>query len=423
MSTVGPTDRAFDPAQLRGRRRGVALRTGLVVAVPLLAVALGLSQFAPRVDRDRLVLATVDRGVVEGGFQAAGRLVPRGERLISAPIGARVVAVAVEPGDAVEVGMPLLELDLADQQLELARLDQRLAALDGQADRRRRELVRDGDDLADRLAGAGLDFELAEARRLRAERLHEAGLDPAERLREAEVESERARLAVASAERSLSTHRSNADTEFASLATERGLVAREAAATADLLARSQMRGEEPGVVVEVAVEPGATVAKGAVLLRVADLGAYQVEASAPASVAPRLAVGLPVRVALDAGSTLDGRVETVRPAVDAGSVRFVVALDQASHPDLRPNRRVDAWVILERRQDAVRVSARGLAAAGRRVPMWVVEGDRAVRREVELGLSGPDHLEVLSGLLPGDRLVVAGIAPDSPATLRLDSED
>jgi HlyD family secretion protein len=176
---------------------------------------------------------------------------------------------------------------------------------------------------------------------------------------------------------------------------------------------------DAGVVIEVLGEPGQALARGQTVLRLADLGAFQVEASAPASASTRLAPNLPVRMRLDGGSLIDGRVATVKPAVDAGAVHFDIALDDPRHPELRPNRRVDAWVVLERRDQAVRLPSRGLALSGRRVPMWVIEGNRAVRRDLTLGASGPEWTEIVGGLAPGEQVVISGIAPDSPPTLRL----
>jgi HlyD family secretion protein len=420
LTTTQPaTDRALPTDLVRRRRFKTALRLGALVLVPLALVLVGLRQVAPTVARDRLQLATADSGLVAGGFQASGRLIPRAERIVSAPVDARVLAVLVEPGDAVDAQTPLLELDLTTATLELARLEQHLAALDGAATRRALDAARDHDDLADRLVSARLDFELATTRHDRAVRLAAAGLDPAERTREAAVEAEKAGLAVASTERALATHAERTRSEAASHSAERDLVAREADQRRDLLDQAAMRAGSAGVVVRVDVEEGATATLGDALLRIADLGAYQVEASAPASVAPRLSPGLPARVELDAGVSLDGQVETVRPSVDQGSVHFTITLENPEHPDLRPNRRVDAWVVTEQRRDVVRLPARGLALAGRRAPLWVVEGNRAIRREVEVGLAGPDFVEIRSGLAPGDVVVVRGLDRDGAASVRL----
>lgn len=393
----------------------------MLLAALLVAGFALAARVAPSIDHDDLVLATAARGEVVGGFQAAGRLVPRGERVLAAPIATTMLAALVEPGDAVRPGQRLLELELGEVELELARHRRALGVLDAKIAHQRRAGERTVAELDDQLTASRLDLELAVASLARAERLHQAGLEPAERLRAAEIAAERARLAVASAERRLANASEGNDSELAELLTERQLVAREEASNADLLTRSRMIATDAGVVIEVLGEPGQALARGQTVLRLADLGAYQVEASAPASAATRLTAELPVRMRLDGGSLIDGWVATVKPAVDAGAVHFDITLEDPRHPELRPNRRVDAWVLLEHKADAVRVPSRGLALGGRRLSMWVVEGDRAIRRDLTLGTSGPEWIEIVDGLAPGDQLVISGIAPNSPPTLRLEN--
>lgn len=419
MVDIGPTDRQLSAAERARLRRRRWIGRAVLLIAPLVVLATLAGYVAPAIDRADLVVAVAERGEVVGGFQAAGRLVPRGERVLAAPIAATMLAALVEPGDAVAAGQRLIELDLSEVELQLAKHRRALAVLDGKITQQRRAGQRSVAELEDQLTAHRLDLELALASLARADRLHQAGLEPAERLRAAEIAAERARLAVAGAERRLATAAETTSSELGDLLTERQIVAREEASSSDLLERSRMIAVDAGVVIEVLGEPGQAMVRGQTVVRLADLGAYEVEASAPASTSSRLRPTLPVRLRLDGGSFLDGRVGTVKPAVDAGAVHFDIVLDDPRHPELRPNRRVDAWVLLEHQADAVRLPARGLALSGRQVPMWVVEGDRAIRRELTLGASGPEWIEIVAGLVPGDQVVVSGIAPDSPSSLRL----
>jgi len=88
--------------------------------------------------------------------------------------------------------------------------------------------------------------------------------------------------------------------------------------------------------------------------------------------------------------------------------RFAVDLEEAGSPLLRRNRRVDVLVITGVRADAVRLRRGPFARAGGPVQdVFVVEGDHAVRRQVALGLSGRDFLEIVQGLEPGEQVIVS----------------
>src|SRR5688572_14973475 len=117
-------DRELTPTE----RSGAALRTALRYGVPLLGVvgllALLPAWLRPSLEADRLRVGVVERGVVEGGFTAAGRVVPAFETVLSSPVEARVMRLLRRPGDAVAAGDPIVELDLASLRLERERHDE-----------------------------------------------------------------------------------------------------------------------------------------------------------------------------------------------------------------------------------------------------------------------------------------------------------
>jgi HlyD family secretion protein len=148
---------------------------------------------------------------------------------------------------------------------------------------------------------------------------------------------------------------------------------------------------------------------------VADLSAFRAEAELSDAYSSRLAPGQPARVVVD-GEEIAATVSQIYPAVEDGAVRFAVDLADPAHPKLRPNLRVDVLVVTERRPDALRVARGPFAEGGGRRRVLVVDGDRAVAREVVFGLVGHRDLEVVEGLAAGERVVVS----DAGDLLRLD---
>jgi HlyD family secretion protein len=153
-------------------------------------------------------------------------------------------------------------------------------------------------------------------------------------------------------------------------------------------------------------EEGATVRRGDAIARVADLSAFRVEGTVADVNAPRMAVGLPVRV--DVGDLkLRGSVSAIDPTIRNGVLTFTVALEDKSNAALRPNLRVDVFVLTEQRARALRV-ARGPFATGEgTLSVFVVRGGVARRTRVRLGAASPTHLEVLEGLAEGDEVIVS----------------
>lgn len=380
-------------------------------AVAAAAVVAGLAGWMrPSVDRDDVRFGAVDVGVVEEALQASGTVVPAFEKSLVNPVEARVLAVLRQPGDRVEEGDPLVELDLAAARLADERAEQQLAQKRDEALASRRVLARETQRGLAAVRQAELDLELAALRREQQRRLHASGLVAEPPLREAEVEHERAALALAQAQRDLAAARDEEASTAGRLARDIGLLGKESAETARLLALGTARTDRAGVVTWVVPREGVMVGRGEELARVADLSRFGVEGRIASVHAGRLAAGLPVRVEIDGETRLSGVVAAVDPTIEEGTARFRVQLDEPSHPALRNHLRVDVWVIADSRAAAPRVPKGPFVTAEGGRSVLVLAGDRLVRRRVELGLSGVDHHEVVRGLEPGERIVLSDLS-------------
>lgn len=401
-------DRELDASFLRRRlaRRGAwglgiaAGAVGLFVLLP--------GWLRPSLDRDAIRTGIVDRGPVEGIVEASGTVVPAFEKVLSSPVEARVVRILRRPGERVEPGDEILELDVSASRLEVERLDDRVAQKRTEAEELRLALESELADLAGRLERGRLDAEILRYRVDQNRKLFEAGLLAEEALRGAEVEAEKAAIELAqleaARERAGRTHAARlrgVELDLRILTGERAAARRE-------LELATTRSDRAGVVTWVVPEEGATVRRGEVVARIADLDSYRVEATVSDVHAARLAAGMPVRVVLGGGpEPLAGRLASVDPTIENGVVRFTAELDRPSHPELRNNLRVDVLVVTGRRSDALRVPRGAFDEAGGRAAVFVVRGDRAYRHPVEFGLSGYRHLEVTDGLAEGETVILS----------------
>ncbi len=115
-----------EPANPNRRRLYVA---GGVVAVFLVtATVLSLDPAAPSVNRNSILIGTVDRGSFTREVRGPGRLVPEQMVFVTALTGGRVEQVWAQPGQAVADTTLLLALSNPDVQLEALRAEQELTA-------------------------------------------------------------------------------------------------------------------------------------------------------------------------------------------------------------------------------------------------------------------------------------------------------
>ena len=96
--------------QKEQRKQFIKLGAGIGFAVVLIGGVIGFMQTS--LQRKDLVFSTVDKGVIEVSVSASGKVVPAFEEIINSPINSRIVEIYKKGGDSVDVGTPILKLDL-----------------------------------------------------------------------------------------------------------------------------------------------------------------------------------------------------------------------------------------------------------------------------------------------------------------------
>jgi HlyD family secretion protein len=399
---------AMDRELGRGYRWRRALRRVAVASgaagVVVAGVLLLADRLRPSLDGGRLRTAVVERGRVDGTVEASGTVVPAFEKVLSSPVEARVVRILKRPGESVAPGDEVLELDTAASRTELARLDDLLAQKAAQREELRLGLEAELAELGSRIETGRLDVEILRHGLANDRQLAGEGLLADEALRESEVSARKAEIGLRQLEESMAPTRRVHAARLRGLGLDLDILRGQRDAIARELELATARADRVGVLTWVVREEGATVRRGEVIARIADLDSFGVEATVSDVHAARLAEGLPCRVLVD-GEPLEGRLGGVHPTIENGIARFDVELDQPSFAKLRNNLRVDVLVVTDSRADALRLPRGSFSGGVEQV--FVVEGDRAVRRRVRFGLVGYEHAEVLEGLAAGEEVVLS----------------
>ena len=170
-----------------------------------------------------------------------------------------------------------------------------------------------------------------------------------------------------------------------------------------------IRARRDGVVTWVNTDIGSHVNPGDPVARIADLGSFKIEGQISDIHAAKLQVG--GEAVLRIGDLrLDAAITAVRPSVEGGVIKFDATPDDNSHQALRPNMRVDVFVITSFKDNVLRV-ANGPFYRGRVAQkVFVIVGDRAERREVDIGASNFDAVELIGDIRPGEEVVVSDMS-------------
>ncbi len=173
------------------------------------------------------------------------------------------------------------------------------------------------------------------------------------------------------------------------------------------------------------LKPGQAVTLGQSLGQVDVEDAYKLRAQVDEFYLQRLAVGQSAEATVH-GRTAQARVAKVFPQVSAGRVTVELAFAGDQPAGLKRGEAIDLRLSLGQPASAVIApSGAWLSETG---GTWAFvlspDGKRAERRAVTIGRRNPEQVEVVSGLLPGERIVTAGAQDLQKAkTLRLRARD
>jgi len=400
-------DRPLDAGYVRRQRtRRLVGGGGLLLGFVVLVGA--VPRFIrPTLDRSEIRTAKVEAGPVEATIDATVTVVPEFEHVVSSPIYARVLRVLRKPGASLKPGESILDLDVSESRLAYEKLVERVALKRNEEKQKRLGLARTLADLRGQAAVAAIDVRAFGVKLGQVQQLHAAGLSSEDQLREAQVDLEKAEVQLAKVNESITNAASAHTAELEGLALETQMLAKEKALSARQLDLATTKADRGGILTWVVAEEGASVRKGDVLARIADLTTFRVQAALSDVHAQRVAVGMPARVRLSETASLDGTVASILPTIKDGVMTLTVALDEKSSPLLRANLRADVFVVTDRRANALRVRRGPFATAAGRQDVFVVRGDKAVRTSVSLGLASFEYVEVAEGLYPDDDVIVS----------------
>ncbi|HEY4933084.1 MAG TPA: efflux RND transporter periplasmic adaptor subunit [Terriglobales bacterium] len=291
---------------------------------------------------------------------------------ISSQVIGTITRVNVHEGDRVRRGEVLVAIDEAQQQAAFAGANAGLRASQ------------------ESIAAADADYALAESTMKRYQMLYDKkSVSPQE------FDEMKTRLAAAKARR-----------DAARAGREQSEAGVSQAGTA--MSFTKVRAPFDGMVIAKLAEPGAMASPGVPLLTVEDTSRFRLEATVDESKIGAVRLGESVPVVIDAlgEQAMDGKVTQIVPAADPGSRTFTVKIDLPSNPQMRTGLFGRAR-FARGQHDAIAIPKTAILNRGQLQAVYVVGSDQlASLRYVTLGPASADLVEVLSGLQPGDRIVV-----------------
>lgn len=390
------------------KRRRLIIIIGVLLAL-LLTVWLVRSLLKPSLLSSDILVSTVELGAVENTISASGEVLPEFEEILASPIQASIQEVLLDPGRKVVKGQSILRLDKSATQSEYERLQFQMESKSNEISKLRLTLEKSFYDIKSNNNIKELRISNLKDNVSAAQRLLKAGGGTREDVEKASLDLKVAQLEKQQLENEIRSKQQTMKIEIREAEIALAIQQNDLQALKRKLDRAEVVASRDGVVTWVNKNIGASINEGEALVRIANLSSFKVAGSMSDNMLDQIYNAMPAIVRVGE-SHLRGSIANISPAINNNIVSFELRLDQKDAKVLRPNQKVDVFLVTQTRPKVMRVSNGPAFNGAGRQDIFVLKDGVAERRTVETGLSNFDYIEIKSGLKPGDAVITTDMS-------------
>ncbi len=356
-----------------------------------------------------ILIAMAERGDVIESFSGEGVVEPQSEVIILSPGSSIIKEILKEVGSHVDQGEPIIILDPSPIQAEIENIQDQLEVKQNSLTKNMLNARSTKVDLeynvqVKNLRIASLKSELADQEQL----LEVGGISPAryEKTKQ-ELELAEKDLEMMKEKNSIKLQQLEADEAGLRLQIEmqqKALTAKEEA-----LNKMIIRAPSAGIILSIRGKVGEKVNSDQLLIEMSDLTSFKIQGKVDDDHSDHVKTGTRVYVGIDS-EKLAGVIGTVSPVVRDRKIEFDVNLQESSHYRLRPNLSVNLDIVLEERDSVLRIPNGPAIGRGKSHEVYVLRSGRAYAATITTGLKTDQFVEVLDGLMEGDRVVLSEVS-------------
>lgn len=381
----------------------------LIIAILIIAIWLIRYYVKPSLTTADFTTARVEIGIIENTVNATGEVLPEFEEIVTSPINASIKNVSLDAGNNVKSGQSILTLDKAVTQTEYDKLRFQMESKENEIKKLKLDLEKSFFDIKSNNSIKQLRISNLKDAVSSAKRLLKAGGGTKEDVERAELDLKVAELEKLQLENEIKSKQQTMKIEIREAEIALAIQNSDLNALKRKLDLAEVVATRAGVITWVNKNIGASIHEGEALVRIADLSGFKVAGSMSDNMLDKISNNMAAIVRIG-DKQLRGVVSNISPAVNNGIVSFEVQLNEKNSKELRPNQKVDVFLVTDTRNQVLRV-ANGPAFNGANLQdVFVLHNGIAERRTVKTGLSNFDYVEILSGLKVGEEIITSDMS-------------
>ena len=403
-------DREIPKAVRNKERNKKIIRYGGIGVASIVVISVLISLMRTGVKAKDLVLSTVDKGTIEVSVSASGKVVPAFEEIINSPINTRIVEIYKKGGDSVDVGTPILKLDLQSVETDYKKLLDEEQMRSYKLDQLRVNNQTKLNDLSMKIKVSAMQLNRKKVELRNEQYLDSLGSGTTDKVRQAELSYNVAQLEYEQLEQQYDNEKEVLAAEYKVQELDFSIFRKGLAEMKRTLDDAQIRSPRKAILTYINNQIGAQVSQGSQLAVISDLSHFKVEGEIADTYGDRVAAGGKAIVKIGS-EKLEGTVSSVTPLSKNGVISFTVQLNEDNNRRLRSGLKTDVYVMNAVKEDVMRIANASYYVGRGEYELFVRNSDKEiVKRKVQLGDSNFEFVEVASGLQPGDQVVVSDMS-------------
>lgn len=391
------------------KKKKIFLLSIICIAAIIAGIWIIRTYFKPSLTRAEFTTAIAEKGNIENTINATGEIRPEFEEVLTSPINASIRNVAMDAGNKIIAGQSILTLDKSAAQTDFDKLTFQIESKENEIRKLKLDLEKSFYDIKSSNSIKQLRISNLIDAVSNTKKLYKAGGGTKENIEQAELNLKVAELEKQQLENEIKSKQQTMKIEIREAEIALAIQRNDQTAFKRKLDLANIIATRNGVITWVNKNIGASIKEGEALARIADLGSFKVAGSMSDNLLDQLHSNMPAIIRLNE-TQLRGHITNISPAINNGIVSFEVQLDERNNKQLRPNMKVDLFLVTAVRNGVTRVVNGPAFKGSDQQDIFVLSKGKAQRRTVKTGLNNFDYIEIISGLKPGEVIITSDMS-------------
>jgi HlyD family secretion protein len=399
-------DRELSNKVKRKKNSRKLIQVGIWIGL-FLAVIISLRfVIRPSIRIDEFDTDFITIGNIEASITASGTALPEFEEIKISPVNSRIITIYHNTGDKVGIGDSILALDKTILVSDYEKLNDELNIKKNKVNQRRLQLEKNLIDIKTNYEIKKLQVENMATELEEEKYLNKIGGGTKERLEKADLNLTIARLELEQIKQNIENLEESMKADILGLNYEINIQHKNMIELQDKINQATITTDKDGVITWINAQIGKNVNAGEELVKIANLKSYEVTGSISDMHAEKLNIGQLVIVRLNEDTEIRGEIINISPTVTSNVIQFKIKLYDKAHTLLRPNLKVDVFVITSFKENVTCSKNGAFYKGATKQYVFVKQENKLIRKEVEFGESNFYFVEIINGLKDGDEIVL-----------------